>query len=81
MGIFKDSLKEEESRKILTQLGFKYKRGGGAQGETGYVKTIPHDKNEVLWITINLQEKKYIYIMNGNVEGNYGKEHMIFLFL
>lgn len=62
MGILKDNLKEEESRQFLIKLGFRY-GDIGAQGESGYTKIIPHDENEILWITINLQEKK-VYLYN-----------------
>lgn len=30
---------------------------------SGYVKTIVHNKNEVLWITVNPQERK-VYLHN-----------------
>lgn len=61
MGIFKDDLNLGLQYTFLLKLGFRY--SNGAQGESGYTKTIHHNGNEKLWITVNLQERK-VYLYN-----------------
>lgn len=64
MGIFKKSLRKSVlDNTYLTTLGFEYGKRSGAQGEEGYTKTIAHNEDEVLWITVNLQKKK-VYLYN-----------------
>lgn len=60
MGLFKDSIKFKEFT-YLTELGFL--RDRGPRGEEGYIKTISHDENEVLWITIDPNHMK-VYLYN-----------------
>lgn len=62
MGIFKDSINLGLQYAFLINLGFKYGERSGAQGETGYTKTIHHNENETLWITVNpLERKVHLY--------------------
>ncbi len=64
MGIFKNSINLELQYAFLINLGFKYGERRGAQGETGYTKTIQHNEGyETLWITVNPQERK-VYLYN-----------------
>lgn len=63
MGIFKDNLNLGLQYAFLINLGFKYGERNGAQGETGYTKTIHHNGNETLWITVNPKERK-VYLYN-----------------
>lgn len=62
MGILKKKL-NESSCNYLTKIGFQYGKRSGPQGEEGYTKTIFHNENEVLWITIDLFKKK-VYLYN-----------------
>lgn len=63
MGIFKGNINLGLQYVFLLNLGFKYGERSGAQGETGYTKTINHNVNETLWITVNPQERK-VYLYN-----------------
>lgn len=64
MGLFKESLSSSvPCCNFLTELGFNYGEKSGPQGQSGYTKTVSHNGNEVLWITINTQEKK-VYLYN-----------------
>lgn len=63
MGIFKENLNFGLQYAFLLNLGFKYRESNGINGMSGYVKTIPHNENEVLWITVNPQERK-VYLYN-----------------
>ena len=63
MGLFKESLNLSLRYDYLIELGFKYGKTSGPKNETGYTKTIQHNENEILWITINPQEKK-VYLYN-----------------
>jgi len=54
MGIFKDNLNLGLQYAFLIKLGFKY----NLYGEKDYIKTIHHNENEMLWITVNPQERK-----------------------
>lgn len=58
MGIFKDSINLGFQYEFLINLGFKYKKSNGINGMSGYVKSINHNEIEVLWITVNPQERK-----------------------
>ena len=53
MGIFKDNLNLDLQYAFLINLGFKYEESNGINGMSGYVKSINHNKIEVLWITVN----------------------------
>ena len=62
MGLFKDSLNTDLTYSFLIKLGFRYGSRSGARGESGYTKTINHNENERLWITVNTVERKlYLY--------------------
>lgn len=63
MGIFKNDLNIGLQYAFLLKLGFKYGERSGAQGETGYTKTIHHNGNETLWITVDVRDKK-VYLYN-----------------
>lgn len=58
MGIFKDNLNLDLQYEFLINLGFKYKESNGINGMSGYVKSINHNEIEVLWTTVNPQERK-----------------------
>lgn len=58
MGIFKDNINLGLQYAFLINLGFKYRESNGINGMSGYVKTISHNENEVLWITVNPQKRK-----------------------
>lgn len=59
MGLFKDSINLDSKYAFLLNLGFEYNRFG----KEDYIKTINHNEIEVLWITVNLQERK-VYLYN-----------------
>ena len=62
MGLFKDSLNTDLKYSFLIKLGFRYGSRSGTRGESGYTKTINHNGNERLWITVNPVERKlYLY--------------------
>ena len=63
MGIFKDNLNFCLQCAFLINLGFKYRESNGINGMSGYVKTINHNEIEVLWITVNPQERN-VYLYN-----------------
>ena len=62
MGIFKNNLNLGLQYAFLIKLGFEYGERSGAQGECDYTKTIHHNGNETLWLTVNPKERKlYLY--------------------
>lgn len=63
MGIFKDSINLRPLYAFFVTLGFKYGKRSGPGGEEGYTKTIHHNENEILWITVNTKEGK-VYLYN-----------------
>lgn len=59
MGLFKDNINQDLQYTFLLNLGFKY----NLYGKEDYIKTIHHNEIEILWITVNLQERK-VYLYN-----------------
>lgn len=64
MGLLKDNInKQRNIYEYLITNGFKYGTNVGPRGESGYNKTVEHNINEVLWITISPSDNK-VYLYN-----------------
>lgn len=62
MGLFKESLNTGLQYSYLIKFGFEYGLKSGARAESGYIKIIRHNGNEMLWITVNpIERKVYLY--------------------
>ena len=61
MGLFKENIQSYQHQ-FLKDLGFEFDIRSGPRGEYGYTKTIHHNENEILWITVDDKSNKlYLY--------------------